>query len=195
MPHSIIYVPGLGDNHFKGQQVLISTWRLWGVRPHMVRMVWDEGDAFAPKLQKLLAKIDELHSKGHKVSLVGASAGASAVLNAFAVRKDKVSGVVCIAGKINNPEGIGSGYRRRSPAFVDSAYQVQPSLDTLDFENDRTRIQSRYAVFDPVVPMRDSEVVGGNNKTVPTVGHSVTIATQLLLGAPFFIRFLKKSAK
>jgi pimeloyl-ACP methyl ester carboxylesterase len=195
MPHSIIYVPGLGDNHFKGQQFLVSTWWLWGVRPHMVRMIWDEDEDFAPKLQRLLDKIDELHDKGHKVFLVGASAGAGAVINAFAARKDKVSGVVCICGKVNRPEGIGSSYRRRSPAFVDSAYQVQSSLDKLDFEHDRTRIQSRYAFLDPVVPTGDSEVVGGNNKTVPTVGHSVTIATQLLFGAPFFIRFLKKSAK
>jgi len=194
-PHSVLYVPGLGDRSYKGQQLLISTWRLWGVRPHMIRMIWDEGDAFAPKLQKLLDKIDELHSQGHTVSLVGASAGGGAVINAYAMRKEKINGVVCISGKINRPEGIGQNYRRHSPAFVDSAYQVQASLDKLDFEHDRPRIQSRYAIIDPVVPTSDSEVVGGNNKTVPTVGHSITIATQLLFGAPFFIRFLKKSAK
>jgi pimeloyl-ACP methyl ester carboxylesterase len=193
--HDIIYVPGLGDRSYKGQQLLISTWRLWGIRPVMVRMIWDEGEEFAPKLQKLLDKIDELHDKGHVVSLVGASAGAGAAINAYAGRKDKVSGVVTICGKINRPEGIGPSYRKRSPAFVDSAYRVQASLDMLDFENDRSRIQSRYAIFDPVVPTRDSEVVGGNNKTVPSIGHSITIATQLIFGAPFFIRFLKQTAK
>jgi pimeloyl-ACP methyl ester carboxylesterase len=158
-------------------------------------MIWSDGESFAPKLQKLLDKIDELHSRGHKVSLVGVSAGAGAVINGFAARKDKITGVICIAGKINNPEGIGNSYRRRSSAFVDSSYQVQPSLDRLDFVSDRSRIQSRYAIFDPVVPTKDSEVVGGHNKTMPTIGHSTTIATQLLFGAPFFIRFLKQSAK
>jgi pimeloyl-ACP methyl ester carboxylesterase len=161
----------------------------------MVRMLWESGDSFEPKLHKLLAKIDELYDKGDTISLVGASAGAGAVINAFAARKDKISGVVCICGKINDPEGIGSVYRRRSPAFLDSAYRVQTSLDRLDFAADRRRIQSRYAIFDPVVPTRDSEVAGAHNKTVPSIGHAVTIATQLLLGAPFFIRFLKKTAE
>jgi pimeloyl-ACP methyl ester carboxylesterase len=192
MSHAVIYVPGLGDGTVKAQQRLVATWRIWGVNPYVVPMIWDEGEDFAPKLQKILDEIDELHAKGHKVSLVGASAGAGAVINAFAARKDKVSGVVCIAAKINNPESIGSSYRRRAPAFVESAYKVQSSLDRLDFENDRSRIQSRIAIFDPVIPTRDSEVVGAHNKTVPTVGHSVTIATQLLFGAPFFLRFLKR---
>lgn len=195
MTHDVIYVPGLGDSRVEGQRALISSWRLWGVRPHLLQMDWSEGDDFEPKLQRLLDKIDDLHGRGHTVSLVGASAGAGAVVNAFAVRKDKVSGVVCISGKINNPEGIGPSYRQRSSPFVDSAYRVQASLDQLDFKNDRRKIQSRYAVYDPIVPTPDSEVVGGSNKTVPTIGHAVTIATQLLLGAPFFIRFLKQTAK
>ena len=193
--HDVIYVPGLGDTRADGQRALISTWRFWGVRPHFLQMVWGEGDDFEPKLQRLLDRIDDLHGRGHKISLVGASAGAGAVINAFALRQDKVSGVVCIAGKINNPEGIGPDYQRRSSPFVDSAYRVQASLDQLAFKTDRTRIQSRHAIFDPVVPTRDSEVVGGQNKTVPSVGHAITIATQLLFGAPFFIRFLKKTAK
>jgi dienelactone hydrolase len=195
MQHYVIYVPGLGDQRYKGQALLISTWRLWSVRPVLMRMEWDKGDAFAPKLQRLLDKIDELHAGGHKVSLVGASAGAGAAINAFAARKDTISAVVCISGKINHPEGIGDSYHKRNPAFVDSAYAVQASLDRLDFETDRTRIQSRYAIFDETVPTRDSEVVGGHNKTVPSIGHAITIATQLLFGAPFFLRFLKKTSK
>jgi pimeloyl-ACP methyl ester carboxylesterase len=192
--HSVIYVPGLGDKRTRGQRFLISTWRLWRVQPHLVQMNWAEDKDFEPKLQKLLGKIDELIAQDHKVSLVGASAGAGAVINALAARKDKVSGVVCICGKVNNPEGIGDNYRRYSPAFVDSAYRVQSSLDQLDFETDRSRIQSRYAFFDPVIPTKDSQVVGGQNKTVLSIGHSVTIVTQLLFGAPFFLHFLKRLA-
>jgi dienelactone hydrolase len=193
--HDVIFVPGLGDERLQAQRWLISSWRLWGVRPHMVQMNWAKGQDFEPKLQKLFAKIDELYAKGHKVSLVGASAGAGAVLNAFAARKEKVTGVVCICGKVNNPEGIGEGYRQRTPAFIGSAYRVQTSLDQLGFKTDRVRIQSRYAVADGVIRMADSKVIGGHNKTMPTIGHAFTIATQLLFGAPFFIRFLKKTSK
>jgi len=188
---TIIYVPGLGDANPRGQRWLIRTWRMWGVRPILFHIRWGNGEAFAPKLERLLKLIDDEVAKGRKVSLVGASAGAGAVINAFARRKDKIAGVVCIAGKVNNPGTIGPRYSTGNKAFVDSSRQVQFSLDKLDFDDDRTRIQSRYATFDPVVPQADSQIAGAHNRTVPTVGHSVTIATQLLFGAPGFIRFLK----
>jgi pimeloyl-ACP methyl ester carboxylesterase len=158
----------------------------------MERMVWNDDEEFELKLTRLTDTIDRLYEKGHKISLVGASAGAGAVINAFAARKDKVSGVVLIAGWVNFPESIGAGYRRTNPAFVESSYRVQKSLDTLDFDVDRTRIQSRYAVFDESVSRRHSETIGAHNKTVPSLGHAITIATQLLFGAPFWIRFLEK---
>lgn len=194
-PHDVIYIPGIGDDHRGLQAGLIKTWRLYGVRPYLHEMPWMDNEQFAPKFERLLARIDELSAKGHVVSLVAASAGAGAGINAFAARKDKINGIVCICGKVNNPEAIGKSYYRSSPAFPESAFQVQGSLDQLDFENDRSRIQSRYAIFDQVVQTSDSEVVGGHNQTVPTIGHATTIVTQLVFGAPFFIRFLKQTAK
>jgi pimeloyl-ACP methyl ester carboxylesterase len=193
MKYSAIYVPGLGDRMPTGQRRVVSLWRFLGVEPHFIHMNWADGKPFDTKLDKIIAKIDEQHAKGRTVFLVGASAGGGAVINAFAARKDKVGGVVAISGKINNPEGIGPKYSGPNPAFVESAYMVQPSLDKLDFEHDRPRIQSRYAFFDPIVPMSDSKVIGAINKTVPSVGHATTIATQLLFGAPFFLRWLKHS--
>jgi hypothetical protein len=96
---------------------------------------------------------------------------------------------------VNNPDAIGEGYRQRSPSFIESAQQVQFSLDALDEGNYRRRIMSRYALFDPIIPRQDSIVLGGVNITVPTFGHSVTIAEQLLLGAPNYLRWLKQLAK
>ena len=192
MKQAVIYVPGIGDHHYKGQLLLIRSWRLWGVRPVMVRMEWNRKEGFEQKLQRLLDTIDELASKHYSVSLIGASAGAGAVINAFARRQNVVKGVVCIAGKIHRPEAIGSSYQKHSPAFIESAYMVQASLDHLDFDADRSRVQSRYALFDPIVPHRDSEIPGALNKQVRTMGHAFTIATQLLFGAPGYIRWLKR---
>jgi hypothetical protein len=189
--HDVIYIPGLGDVNPRTQRGLIATWRLWGVRPQLFHINWGDGEAFAPKLERLLALIDDIAAKGHTVSLVASSAGAGAAINAFAARKKQINGVVCIAGKVNNPDTIGPRYSDGNPAFVESARQVQFSLDKLDFDTERSRIQSRYAIFDPVIPQRDSEVAGGQNKTVLGIGHSATIATQLLFGAPSFLRFLK----
>jgi len=193
--HIVIYIPGIGDDAKKLQGTLIKKWRLYGVQALVHEMPWMDQEPFAPKLARLIALIKELHGQNHIVSLVGASAGAGAAINAFAACKDKVNGVVCIAGKVNNPDSIGNGYRRRSPSFIESAQQVQFSLDALDQRDARTRIMSRYAFFDPVIPREDSIVLGGMNKTVPTIGHAVTIVEQLVVGAPRYLRWLKQLAK
>jgi hypothetical protein len=192
MKHSVIYIPGLGDANPRGQLTLVRTWKWYGIEPHFFQMNWADGEPFAPKFDRLLLLIDGQKAKGNKVSLVAASAGAGAAINAFAARKDAINGVVCIAGKVNNADTIGENYRRQNPAFVESANLVQRSLDQLDFDTDRTRILSRYALFDPVVPREDSEIAGAHNHAVPSVGHSVTIALQLMFGAPSFLRFLKQ---
>ncbi len=192
--HTIIYVTGLGDAHPRGQRLLIATWRWWGVRPVLFQMNWADGAPYKLKSAALLRLIDSELAKNRQVSLVGASAGAGAVINTFAVRK-QLTGVVCIAGKIHRPEAIGASYRQKNSAFITSAYQVQSSLDSLDFDADRRRILSRYGLIDPIVPKQDSIVPGARNQVVASIGHALTIATQLVFGAPSFIRFLKHLAK
>jgi hypothetical protein len=192
MKYSVIYVPGLGDKNPKGQRALVNMWRFWGVTPHFVQMYWADGEAFELKLKRITDKIDALHAEGNKIGLVGSSAGAGAAINAFAARKEIVSGVVTICGKINHPEDIGPKYSGPNPAFVGSAFMVQKSLDQLSFKHERKRIQSRYAFIDPLVTTNDSRVTGGKNRMVPTIGHSTTIATQMIFAAPFFLHWLKK---
>lgn len=189
--HDVIYVPGIGDDVKKLQSSLVKLWRVYGVNGLTHEMPWMDTAAYQPKLEKLLDLIDSLHAQGHEVSLVGTSAGAGAVINAFAARKDIVRGVVCIVGKVNNPDTIGTVYRQRSPAFLESAARVGSSLRKLT-NADRKRIMSRFALLDLIVPRRDSIISGAINKTVPTFGHGFTIITQLFFGAPFFLNFLKK---
>ncbi len=190
--HDVIYVPGIGDDPRGLQEKLIQTWKIFGARPHRFELPWDGQQSFDSKLAHLLSYIDGLTQQGHRVSLVGASAGAGAVINAFAARPDTVSGVICIAGKVNHPQTIGSAYRKRSAAFHESAVLVKGSLAQLDELKKLAAIQSRYALLDPIVLRRDSIVKGATNVTVPTIGHATTIATQLVFGAPFYLKFLKE---
>jgi hypothetical protein len=190
MRHHVIYIPGLGDTMVGGQKLAVSTWKLWNVEPHLFQMNWADQEAYAPKQARLLAVVDELAQAG-SVSLVAASAGATAAVNVFALRKNAVLGVVCIAGKINNPQAIGDGYKRNNPAFWESAHLTTSSLANLQ-EQDRRRIVSIRAMFDPIVPGRDSILQGAHNKLTWTSGHAITIATQLIFGAPKFLRFLKQ---
>ncbi len=187
--HSVIYIPGIGDTKTTFQEIAAKSWKFWGVKPHTFPMRWADGKPFEPKFQSLLAYIDDLLAKGHLVSLVGASAGASVALNAFAARP-QIHGVVCISGKVNRPEAIGAWYHRNAPSFVESAHQSQKSLTNLSPQQ-RSRITSRYALVDVIVPKRDSHIPGAQNKTVLSIGHSPTIALQLTLGAPNHLRFLK----
>lgn len=191
MPHHVIYLPGLGDNkNVTGQRFAVGLWRAWGVRPHLYQMKWGDGKPFQPKLDGLLSVINELSSKG-SVSLVGSSAGATAAINAYAARPQAIQAVVCIAGKINNPQTIGPHYLQDNPSFGESAQLTVSSLAQLG-PNERRRILSLFAAFDPVVPARDSIIEGATNRRLPTMGHPVTIGTQLIFGAPWFLHFIKR---
>jgi len=191
--HSIIYITGLGDAQATGQRLAIKTWRLWGVRPVMFQVNWADGEPFAPKFERLLKLIDDAALKG-KVSLVGASAGATAVVNAFAVRSSVLHGAVCIAGKINNPGAISRSYKQANPAFAESAAATALSLVKIRLE-DRRRILSIRAMLDLIVSARDSNLVGAQNRVSWTSGHVFTIAWQITVGAPSFIRWLKQIDK
>ncbi len=185
-----IYIPGLGDNRVRGQQAAVNTWRLWGVSAEVVRMCWADGEPWEAKQVRLLRRIDELLAEGSPVALVGASAGASAVINAYAARKDKLVGCVLIAGKVNRPAAIGSYYYRHAPAFIDSVRQCQTSLRQFD-SGHRRRILSRYARTDPVVAQADSVIEGAYNQCVAVSGHAYMIGSQIVFGARTFTRFLK----
>jgi hypothetical protein len=153
-------------------------------------MNWADKEPWPPKLERLLARIDELNKEGKPVGLIGVSAGASAVINAYAARKDKIVGVVAIAGKMNHPEAIGSRYAQRNPSFVTSARDCEQALRTLTPAN-RKHILSRFALLDGIVPRRDSVISGARNRFSPTIGHVFTIVCQITFGAPSFLRFLK----
>ncbi len=185
----IIYIPGLGDTQVTWQRRAVSTWRLWGVKPHLFQVNWADGETFEPKMKRLLQLVDECAADG-KVSLVCASAGASAALPVFAARQEVISGVVCIAGKIHNPGAIGGSYRSKNPAFVEAAQLVADAL--LQLKDRHGNILSIRSTFDPIVPARDSYLHGAHNKVTIVMGHAATIATQLLFGAPKFLRFLKQ---
>ena len=189
----LIYIPGLGDDKVVGQRKAISTWRLWGVQAELFQMNWADKEPWEQKFKRLIARIDTLAVNGSQIGLVGASAGASAVINAFAMRKNSVTGCVIIAGKVNRPETIGRSYVRENPAFVTSALDCQKAFDSLD-SDDRKRILSHYALLDETVYRLDSHIPEAHNQMVPSIGHVFTIASQIIFGVPSFINFIKHTA-
>ena len=190
----IMYIPGLGDHKIAGQRRAIALWRLHCVTAEVFQMNWADSETWERKFAHLLERIDELTTNGVRVGLVGASAGASAAINAFAVRQDTVAGVVLISGKVNHAETVGQEVRSKNPSFWTSIQACEHSLSQLG-SNERRRIQSRYAFKDMVVTATDSYVQGADNRVQPSVGHVTTIGTQIIFAAPLIIKFLKKQAE
>lgn len=191
MSHHVIYVPGLGDKRSYGQTLAISSWRLFGLKAHYFPLVWSDKEDFEPKLARLLRKIDALKKKGKPVSLVGVSAGAGAVLNAFALRKDAITGVVCIGGKINNPQSINHKVYEINPAFKQSLMLLQKNLKKLN-QAERKRIMSIHPLEDKQVPPADTLIRGATEKTVPVTGHIKGIFYTVMFRGRMIGTFLKK---
>ncbi len=188
----IIYVPGLGDSKAKarGQRLITYTWRVYGVTAECLRMRWADGQPFAPKLERLLKRIDELHSQGRPLALVASSAGASAVLIAYAARPQAVRGVVCICGKINNAQTVSPRLYQSNPAFKESMAQLESSLGQLDATARRKILSIRPRADEQVSPP-DTVIPGAVELSIPTSGHAKSIAYALAVAARRWLDFLK----
>lgn len=186
----VIYIPGLGDKKLTGQQKAVNLWRLHRVKPELFVMRWYDSEAFAPKLARLLQVIDKAHKDGYEVSLVAASAGASAAINAFAERPDVIKRVVCICGQIMGYDHVSNYTYQCNPSFAESMHRVPASIARLTTE-DKQRILSLHPVADPVVPVRDTRLPGSIEGRLPTTGHATSIAYALTLGSRKIMRFIK----
>lgn len=156
-------------------------------------MRWSSPESWEQKRTRLLALVDDQIATYGMVSIVAASAGSAAALWVFGQRKQHIAGCVVIAGKIVRANTIGPDYSDKNAALIDAVKDSERAVATLPAP-DLLRVQSRYALFDGVVARADSKVPGMQNHVVFSFGHVVTIASQLLLGAPFFLRFLRKQA-
>lgn len=191
MQHHVIYIPGLGDKRrIYLQRLAVVSWRLYGIKSHTFQMHWSDGERFEPKLERLLQMIDRIGKRG-TVSLVGASAGASAAINAYATRTEKVHRVVLIAGEVNGRDRMSATTYWRNPAFKDSMDVVGKSLASLP-DAARKRILSIRAKIDPVVAAEDSIIAGARNVEVSLSGHALTIALEISFDAPRFIVWIRQ---
>lgn len=192
MKQAVIYVPGLGDHRTRGQRLAARFWRLYGVRSEVILMHWRTKEPFETKLARLLARIDQLHQQGYQISLVGVSAGASAVINAFALRQTELHRVVCICGKLRRPETISPNTYRRNPAFAESMQVLPDSLDHIP-KKARKRICSIKPLADELVPPEDTTITGAQAKTIISFGHAPSIGLAVTLYWPLVMKFLKQS--
>lgn len=190
MAKHVFYIPGLGDHIPHGQRVITQLWRLYGLKVHYFNLGWANGEVFEPKLQRLLAKIDELQAAGHNVSIVGISAGASAAINAYGQRPE-LSSLVLICGKVTGSGDVNPRYYKENPAFEQSLKLSEKVVGKLTPGQAR-RILSLYCRLDRTVVNRYSQILGAKNQTIAGLGHISAIYLAITLGSWRPTAFIKK---
>jgi predicted peptidase len=191
MAHCVIYIPGLGDDKNGDiQKRAIEKWRKFDLQPHYQEVNWNDSEKYKQKLNKIVKNIDDLLSQKNRVSLVSSSAGASLALNVYAQRKDKISSVVFISGKINRPEALGEKYKSKNPALLQSVRESSLVAAKLTKE-DKQKMLTVFPLFDGVVGKADARIPGVKNKTTPVVFHALNIYLSLTLFRRISINFIK----
>lgn len=192
--HRVIVVPGLGE-HPERIAWFVRHWRRHGLKPMVHLMGWHDGEKeFLLKLQMLLEIIDQCAARGERVSLVGCSAGGSAVLNAFGERREAVHRVISISACLRRESKNGfPAYASRaasSPSF-DASVRLFETNEHLLTDQDRKKIMTVRAVFgDSVVPADTTILPGAQNTTVPVPGHLPSIVAALTSFSSPLIAFL-----
>ncbi len=188
-----IYVPGLGDDKTYGQDEAIKAWSKRGVNLLYSPIGWtDKNMSFKDKLNLLCNKIDELSEDSGSIALVGSSAGASAVLNAYVRKQDKVRAIVTICGKIQQRQPISPSYLKKNPPFKESLGLLPDALEQLK-PNDLKKIMTAYPWHDGVVPIHDAQINGAHHHRINMIGHVSSIATAITIGKRPLIKFILSS--
>lgn len=197
--HRVIFVPGLGDE-VNRMSWAVSHWRKHGLEPLVHSVGWhNEEQEFQPKLESLVKMIDQYAESGDRISLVGCSAGGSAVLNAFFDRKDVVHRVINVCGRLRsgNQQGFRSYEARTasSPPFAQSI-KLFESRENLLSKQDRQKVMTVRALFgDELVPADTTVLYGAYNTVIPTPEHVFSIAMALTVFSNPLITFLTKNGK
>jgi pimeloyl-ACP methyl ester carboxylesterase len=187
----IVYIPGLGDHKTYGQHIALKIWRVFGLRTHYFALGWVTDEGIDTKLARASKLIEDLTKNGHRASLVGVSAGASAAINLFA-KHPELHKVIIVCGKVNMPENVRPELYGKNPDFKQSMYKVKPSLQKIETQQSLQNILSIYSPNDRVVSPVDSHIDGAHNRTIWAWSHPSVIANTILFHGPTIARFVKQ---
>ena len=131
--HHVIVVPGLGDARVFTRSIMNAVlFRLrissdFSVTIHFPH--WMDGEDFEQKLYRLLKVVEE-KSKTGKVSLIGTSAGGSAVFNALCADPQNIYKAVNVCGRLKRGSSKLLTLEKKaagSPAFKQAVLQFEKS--------------------------------------------------------------------
>lgn len=174
-------------------RVVASSWKRFGLSPVVHDMRWrDQQQKFRSALNSLITQIDSLHAGGGIISLVGTSAGGSAVLNAFARRSEKIHRAVNICGRLRAGEHVYptlDAASRSSASFRESVELFERTEPRLS-KKEREKILTIRALYDETVPVSTIPVDGATNIQITLVEHNLTIAAAMTVYSKRIANFL-----
>lgn len=183
--HTVILIPGLGDDRLISKKILTSATNYWsasGLEVLFHPVLWRNGESFHPKLLKLVKLIDELSSPAKKVSLVGTSAGASLAFTAFYERSEKLHKAVNVCGRLrtgNHAVRSLSNMAKTSPAFYESVQTFEKHESQLTSVQRQRLMTIRPFFGDELVPRDTAYLDGAHNQWIYTPTHMLSIYLSL----------------
>ncbi len=193
--HYVFFVPGLGGET-SVFRLAVQSWKRLGFIPIIHDVGWKDGEEkFGPKLEKLLSRIDTIHANGGIISLIGTSAGGSAVLNAFSQRTEKIHRIVNICGRLragNSVHPTLENASKKSNSFKESVMMFETNEPNLT-NDERKKIMTIRSLFDETVPLSTISVHGAHNIQIVSVEHNLSIALAMTVYINETISFLREA--
>jgi len=179
MKHVLIIIPGLGDQTSLLDLATRNWERKFVIKTIVHPMPWQGAEQdLGPKLERLIAIVDKSIENGYRVNLLGTSAGGSAAMNAYAMRKNKIHRVINVCGRLRKSEGVYPTLEQaaqNSRSFFDSVIRCEETLKNLTVE-DYKKILTLRPLFDELVPSSTVSVPGGTNILLPSIEHILSIS-------------------
>lgn len=186
----VLYIPGLGDHRLKLRRRAINTWHYNDIQIKIVPKQWRVDETWRSKLDRLIKKIDTYHAKGMLISLIGESAGATAVLAALEERTDKVHAVILLCGKSQYPDRVAPSLYKKNPALAQAMMQSHEVVNQLT-DVQKQKVLNLHPVWDPVVPLWETKIVGVKDSYMPMIGHFSGIGFGITLWQWRIVRFIR----
>jgi hypothetical protein len=191
--HAVIYVPGIGDHALNGRKNLLWAWRYKNIDIEVCRMYWTVDEPWEDKLARLVTLIDQRHAEGKLVTIIGESAGATAVINALFISTDKLHNAILLCGKSQYPERVGASIYRRNPAFKEALTDSHAIVQRLTKKQKAMLINMR-PLFDQTVPVGETKIPGVRNIVIPSAFHAVSIVFAMTFWNWRIVRLMRRHA-
>lgn len=187
----VIFVPGLGDE-VRATYLATLPWRLHGFNNFVYPAPWnDTTQSLEEKLKKFKSFLRSTYKK--PVFLVGASAGASFVLNTMYENPDLIDKAVALCGRLRSGKDVSPTLdqaAKRSSAFKESVSLFERRTPELTPEF-KQKILTVRSLNDYVVPEETAKLDGVKNIITPLPFHVPSIYGALTIFNKEIIDFLK----